>query len=74
MKNLTQFVEVVNQRRALFGEEPVTADNKWLLVDMVYDMLSPENLFADGERSHEDAMARKADLENIRLEILGQGE
>jgi len=73
MKELNTFVENINTRRALFGEEPIEITNKWFILDVIYDMLSPENLFADGERSREDAMARKAHLENLKKELLEQG-
>ncbi|MFY0658838.1 MAG: hypothetical protein JXR12_19055 [Neptunomonas phycophila] len=61
----------INARRAIFKEAPLDpATQRWVIVDEINVMLSPENLHADGERSQAKARALGRQLELAKQQAI----
>lgn len=70
-KELNEVIKNINSKRKLFGEPEVDVEGqKWLIMDHIYTEKSPENLYADGERTPRQARTRKIFLEAAKEQLL----
>ncbi len=61
----------INSRRAIFKEAPLDpATQRWVIVDEINAMLSPENLHHDGEISQAQARAKGQQLELAKQQAI----
>lgn len=74
MQNLTQYISKINTIRTLFNEKNIDLNSlsKSDISDITSNLesdLSPENLFADGEISRQQAQQKELFFKNVLKEL-----
>lgn len=74
MQNLTQYISKINTIRTLFNEKKIDLNSlsKSDISDITSNLesdLSPENLFADGEISRQQAQQKELFFKNVLKEL-----
>ncbi len=74
MQNLTQYINKINTIRTLFNEKKIDLNSlsKSDISDITSNLesdLSPENLFADGEISRQQAQQKELFFKNVLKEL-----